>query len=133
MPGDAVTQVVSRFAQDQYDRILAVMADSALLPPTHGAWRRGFDERLADLAQRAVRPVVVTIDPEAFAAWCAAWELPCDAHARLEYAEWLAATLASPWPARGVATSWLPGAGLAARTVVVAAHEAGRTLSEEAA
>ncbi|MCU0759614.1 MAG: hypothetical protein MUF07_10545 [Steroidobacteraceae bacterium] len=133
MPGDVVTQVVARFAQDQYERILAVMVDAALLPPTHGAWRRGFEERLADLARRAVRPVVVTIDPEAFAAWCAAWELPCDADARMDYADWLAAARGSPWPARARSSAGLPGAGVTARSPAPSSYEGGPRLSEEAA
>ena len=96
MPGDSANLVVSRYAPDRYERVLAVMADAALLPRDHGAWHRGFEERLRVLARDAVNPLVVTLDPDDFLAWCVAEDLPCDATARLEYAEWLAARDALP-------------------------------------
>jgi len=91
------TKIVASFAPEHYDQILAMMCDRALLPSRHAAWRRGFEERIAELHRRAVTPVVVEIDPDAFWAWCMAEDWPCDAQARMEYAEWLADIGRAPW------------------------------------
>jgi hypothetical protein len=96
MSGDTISIVVASFAPEQYERVLGVMDDAVLLPRSHAAWRRGFEERLEALARQAITPVVVTLDPEAFSAWCEEEELPRDARARLEYADWLAAREALP-------------------------------------
>jgi len=86
-------EIVSSFAADQYDALLRIVDDSALLPPTWDAWRRGFDDRLTSLHQRGTEVVVVPVDLESFVRWCAAKGLRCDAEARLEYAETAAASL----------------------------------------
>lgn len=96
MPGDTTSLVVASFAPEQYERILAVMEDAVLLPCSHAAWQRGFEERLEVLARQAITPVVVMLDPDAFSAWCEDEELPRDARARLEYADWLAARESLP-------------------------------------
>jgi hypothetical protein len=82
--------IVPWFSRGQYPDILATMADAALLPQTHDAWRRGFEERLRSLRQGNVEAQVVRIDPRAFRIWCEAEELPCNAESRLEFAELLA-------------------------------------------
>lgn len=84
------TKVVASFAPEHYEQILAMMCDCALLPSRYAAWRRGFEEHIVELHRRAVTPVVVEVDPDAFWAWCMAEDWPCDAQARMEYAEWLA-------------------------------------------
>ena len=82
--------VVPWFSKSQYPEILAVMTDSVLLPPTHEAWRSGFEERLRSLRQQNVEASIVQIDPRAFRLWCDAEDLPCNAESRLEFAELVA-------------------------------------------
>ncbi len=85
-------EVVSSFSADQYDALLRIVDDAALLPPTWDAWRRGFDDRLTSLHRRGAEVVVVPVDLESFVRWCAEQDFRCDAEARLEYA----ATAAGP-------------------------------------
>jgi hypothetical protein len=80
-------EIVSSFAAEQYDALLRIVEDSALLPPTWDAWRRGFDDRLTSLRRRGTEAVVVPVELEAFVRWCADQGVRCDAESRLEYAE----------------------------------------------
>jgi hypothetical protein len=82
--------IVPWFSRRHYPDVLATMADAALLPQSHEAWRRGFEERLRALRRGNVETLVVRIDPRAFRIWCEAEELPCNAEARLEFADLLA-------------------------------------------
>jgi hypothetical protein len=82
--------IVPWFSKSEYPDVLSTMLDASFLPPTHEAWRRGFEERLRALRQRNVAPLVVKIDPRAFRIWCETEDLPCNAESRLEFAELLA-------------------------------------------
>ena len=73
------------FRQD-YRRILEIMTDAHLLPPSYDAWRQKA-ERLERRPQSEGMIVVrAEIDPDEFPRWCAARGLNVDAKARGEFA-----------------------------------------------
>ncbi len=74
------------YGRQDYRRILEIMADRDVLPPTYDSWRQKADALERDLKRQGVVTVHAVIDPETFPEWCAARGLHVDAQARGEFA-----------------------------------------------
>ncbi|MBW7966771.1 hypothetical protein [Bradyrhizobium sp. BR 10261] len=77
---------ISWFNREDYPRILEIMVDAYVLPPTYERWREMAEsqERRAKASGLAV--VRAVIKPEEFVAWCAKEGLDVDAKARTAFA-----------------------------------------------
>jgi hypothetical protein len=75
------------YRKRDYERILAVMADRALLPRTYESWRSRAETLEKRLQATGRPPVRALIEPKRFARWCAVNRLKTNAHARLLYIE----------------------------------------------
>ena len=74
------------FARADYPRLLDLMHDSDRLPEIYDAWRMSAEQVEGVVAGSGVAVVRVPVEPEAFAAWCAARDLRRDGAARARFA-----------------------------------------------
>jgi hypothetical protein len=77
---------ISWFEREDYPRILEIMADADVFPPTYEAWTKKaeHDQRRTEAAGFTV--VRVIIKPEEFIAWCTRNDMAVDAKARTAFA-----------------------------------------------
>ncbi len=73
------------FRQD-YARILEIMEDAHLLPPTYDMWRKKAEGLERDMKSKGMVVVRAEVDPQEFPRWCAARGLHVDADARSRFA-----------------------------------------------
>lgn len=77
------------YMRQDYPRILHIMADVEVLPPTYEAWRKRADQIKREITKQGGIAVEAIIDPATLPAWCAARGLNVDANARSQFAsEW---------------------------------------------
>lgn len=74
------------YEREDYRRVLEVMADADLLPPTYEKWRYKADRLERDIQRLGGIAIRAQIDPDAFVRWCAARGLNVDADARSQFA-----------------------------------------------
>lgn len=79
------TGIAWYFRQD-YARILEIMEDAHLLPPTYDAWRQKAERAEREAKAAGVIIIRAEIDPQEFPGWCAARGLHVDAEARSRFA-----------------------------------------------
>lgn len=82
---------IAWYRRQDYPRILRVMDDAEVLPPTWEKWHYRADRLERDLKRRSAVTLRAVIDPDDFPAWCAAQGLNVDAHARNAFAAEMAA------------------------------------------
>lgn len=78
------------FDRETYPRILEVMVDQDLLPPTYDRWLKQALRVLEKAHREGQKPIRAHIDPERFVAWCEDNDWPADGMARLAYAGYIA-------------------------------------------
>jgi hypothetical protein len=74
------------YRPQDYSRILAIMEDAHLLPPTYEIWREKAERLERDIKRSGQVVVRAVIDPEEFLVFCAARHLHVDAKARVAFA-----------------------------------------------
>lgn len=74
------------YRRQDYRRILAIMTDADLLPPTYDKWLGKAERYERQEIAKGMMIIRVIIDPDEFAAWCAASGLNIDAKARMNFA-----------------------------------------------
>jgi hypothetical protein len=74
------------FDRESYSRILEVMADRDLMPPTYDRWLRQSQRVLEKARREGQRPIRAHIDPDQFVDWCNDNDMLPDSVARLAYA-----------------------------------------------
>jgi hypothetical protein len=77
---------IAWFNREDYPRILAIMADSHVLPTTYEAWFYRAERAERDAKRSGITVVRAIIDPAAFVAWCTREGLNVDANARMTFA-----------------------------------------------
>lgn len=77
---------IAWYKREQYARILEVMVDTHLLPPTYNAWLKAAEKGVKSLQRQGHRPVRAYLDPDAFVSWCGALNIKPDADARMRFA-----------------------------------------------
>jgi hypothetical protein len=73
------------YSREDYPRILQIMEDAHVLPPTYEVWcekAEGLESRAKALGASVVRAI---IEPEEFVAWCASRGMKVDAKARTAF------------------------------------------------
>jgi hypothetical protein len=78
------------FDRESYPRVLQVMVDHDLLPPSYDRWLKQAHRVLEKARREGKKPIRAHVDPDRFLAWCDdnGW-LP-DSMARLAYASHVA-------------------------------------------
>lgn len=84
------------FNREDYPRILEIMVDAEIMPPTHGLWRDAAEAQEMRAKDSGLRVIRVRIEPDQFLAWCADAGLPANAQARMAYASEVAAKRMRP-------------------------------------
>ena len=74
------------YRREDYGRIRAVMVDRDRLAPTYDGWLASAEQVAGEVERSGVAVKRVLIEPEEFAAWCAARSLPCDGATRRLFA-----------------------------------------------
>jgi hypothetical protein len=74
------------YSRQNYARILEVMEDAHVLPPTFDKWLYLAEKVLQNAVDKGLVPVKAHIDPEQFVAWCRQRSLHVDAGARSQFA-----------------------------------------------
>ena len=74
------------YREADWPRLRARLADADELPDTYPEWLASAEGLLAQLRRDGIAAERVPLDPDAFAAWCAAQGLAPDARARSRYA-----------------------------------------------
>ncbi|MFG5121706.1 hypothetical protein [Methylorubrum sp. POS3] len=69
-----------------YAALRARLADGAKLPERYETWLFSTEQAEREVQRSGVEVVRVTIEPDAFLAWCRCAGLPSDAAARSRYA-----------------------------------------------
>jgi hypothetical protein len=77
---------ISWFNEKDYARILQIMVDAHVLPPTYAAWREKAESTERTAKARGLRVFRAIIDPDQFLVWCAREGLDVDAKARTAFA-----------------------------------------------
>lgn len=78
------------FDRESYPRVLAVMQDHDLMPPTYERWLRQARRVLEKARREGQNPIRAHINPEEFIMWCEANDWPADSVARLTFARLVA-------------------------------------------
>lgn len=78
------------FDRESYPRILEIMADPDLLPPSYDRWLKQAQRVLEKARRSGQRPIRAHIDPDRFLAWCTDNGLQPDSLARLAFARHVA-------------------------------------------
>lgn len=74
------------YREADWPRLRAQLADADRLPDTFAEWLASAEGLLAQLRRDRIPAERVPLDPDTFAAWCAARGLAPDAQARSRYA-----------------------------------------------
>ncbi|MCJ2135622.1 hypothetical protein MKK69_16445 [Methylobacterium sp. J-026] len=74
------------YEPEHYEALRAGLADGAKLPPHYETWRIATEQMEREVQRSGVDVVRVSIEPEAFGAWCEQSGLPSDGAARARYA-----------------------------------------------
>jgi hypothetical protein len=80
------------YRREDYPRILEIMADREVLPPTFNEWRKRASQVEGGAKAQGMIVVRAVIDPDKFSDWCRARGLDIDARARTSFANDLAAS-----------------------------------------
>ncbi|HEX2137120.1 MAG TPA: hypothetical protein VHG30_14655 [Microvirga sp.] len=83
--------VIAWFSADDYPRIRGMAADQYLLPADYQEWRERANRNIAWYEEQGTIVRKVLVRPAELAAFCRRRKLPCDARARSECAQELAA------------------------------------------
>ncbi len=78
------------FDRESYPRVLDVMEDHDLLPPSYDRWLKQAQRVLEKARREGERPIRAHIDPDRFLAWCADNGMSPDGMARFSYAGYIA-------------------------------------------
>jgi hypothetical protein len=78
------------FDRESYPRVLAIMVDRDLMPPTYDWWLRQSQRVLEKARREGQRPIRAHIDPQQFLDWCNDNNMLPDSVARLAYAAFVA-------------------------------------------
>ncbi len=78
---------VGWYSRNQWDRLLSVASDRALLEDTYDDWVRMAEKALSDIRQTGLNPVKVPIDVEELINWCTEKGRSVDGSARAEFAQ----------------------------------------------
>jgi hypothetical protein len=73
------------YAREDYQRILAVMADAHALAPTYGQWLAAAENNEAEARRAGIEVVRVALDAATFARWCTDRGSPPTRASRVEY------------------------------------------------
>jgi hypothetical protein len=84
---DATPLALPLYERSKYARVLEVMDDRDLLPPTYDAWSAHWTQLLRSTQTGERRLLVVPLDPDEFCAWCDDNGFSRDGIARLAYVE----------------------------------------------
>jgi hypothetical protein len=79
------------FDRESYPRILEVMVDHDLLPPSYDRWLKQAQRVLEKARRDGLKPIRAHVDPDRFLTWCAEDGWTPDGTARLAYAGYVAA------------------------------------------
>ena len=74
------------YRAEDYSRVLEIMSDADKLSPTFEQWRVGAERGEREMRSKGFLIVRAMLDPEEFAADCAARGIRPDAKARMEFA-----------------------------------------------
>jgi hypothetical protein len=77
---------ISWFREEDYPRILEIMTDSHVLPPTYELWREKAERTERNAKAGGMIVIRAIIDPAEFLTWCAREGLNVDAKARTAFA-----------------------------------------------
>lgn len=77
---------ISWFREEDYPRILEIMTDAHVLPPTYQVWREKAERQERTAKASGVIVIRAVIEPDEFLAWCAREGLNVDAKARTAFA-----------------------------------------------
>jgi hypothetical protein len=77
---------ISWFRKEDYPRILKMMIDSHVLPPTYSAWKKKAEAQESKWQADGVTIFRAIIDPDEFPAWCRSRGLNVDAKGRMAFA-----------------------------------------------
>jgi len=86
MPQEISSLGIGWYNREDYPRILQIMEDAHVLPPTYDVWRKkaeGLESQVK--ASGAAVVVRAIIKPEEFVAWCASRGMKVDAKARTAF------------------------------------------------
>ena len=78
---------IAWYREDDYERIMTLMADGASFPKTHASWRHKALRMERELKRQGLKPVRVDVYPEAFQRWCARRGTAPDSEARNRFVE----------------------------------------------
>lgn len=85
-PGPPVSAAgIAWYKRADYSRILEIMDDREVFSPTFDKWQSKAEDTERQMKARGFVVVRAHIDPEHFAAWCAANDLNVDAKARTRW------------------------------------------------
>ena len=85
-PSDTVIGI-AWYREEDYERIMTLMADGASFPKTHASWRQKAVRMERELKRQGLRPVRVEVDPVAFERWCIEQGTLPDSQARNRFVE----------------------------------------------
>src|SRR4051812_29083997 len=88
----ASATVVLWYRRDDYKRVLDVMTDAHLLPPTFDKWLHIAEQVIESSKRQGLLPVKAHIEPEPFPDWCRKRGLDIDATGRMESEGYVANT-----------------------------------------
>lgn len=77
---------LSWFKREDYERVLAIMEDSHVLPADFDEWEKRAKAQEASGKAKGVTVRRVIVDPEKFIAWCASKRIALNAQARGKFA-----------------------------------------------
>lgn len=81
------------YKREDYARILEVMSDAHLLPPTFEKWEWRANQVIDQVKNSGSVPVKAHLEPDAFVAWCKGRGMDLDAKARIAFANHVAAAM----------------------------------------
>lgn len=87
---DGTALVLPWYGPESYPRVVGLMLDADLLPPSYDSWRRHADQLLSVAQARGLLVMRVQIEPEEFLEWCDDEGYSPDTEGRLAYAEQMA-------------------------------------------
>lgn len=81
---------IAWFRQQDYNAALSVMEDATLLPKSFESWLALAEKLFERLENEGRVPIKAYIDPATFPSWCAERGLKVNAHARMQFANFVA-------------------------------------------
>ena len=70
------------YKEEDYESLLTIFDDAALLPPTFADWLVRAEEKKTEVERAGDQVIKVFIDPDTFPEWCNSRNLPKDANSR---------------------------------------------------